>query len=710
MSTTSTQGPSLLLLEFVTAERWVFDSRYFPFVKGLADANGFTTRWLCFGTSVEVEKTGPSSVRTFVELEDEALELLRATVSELAPTHVIFSHPLSDAIMASLTAGGTSPALLSTADQPVPRVESVSELVRRVAREAAAAEGRSDVRGDGSTAGAQARADWMAKWLGLGEDAVGGRNAWVVGSVSPTYDAVMANERALTFSPHVTVLGGVTCDHSAKLADNPYYQGLDLSDCDQDWGCGYCTWYRRPTSDIEVSATDTAVLQLRRLAETSGADGRHRGVVDLLDIRVLAELDQFAAAVGELGLPPTRFCIEPRIDRVLEIADRLDGALAALGAHGHSLCLLRMGLENLDEEENTRFNKGISVAQIDACTKLLADLRQQHPDTFDHDPTWAYLTCSPWTTLDMFGRQIERAIERGFEPLGIWLYTPVFLYRGAPIVVLAEADGEVLVDEFEDISLLYEASVNGVAFDTLQAWRFKDDRMASAFALVVRFCASALRGKYSDAIFGGDDLYAALLAEQEDTTTRWDRPDIFARAAVETIADSDEGAARTDLLARAVARYKETVPAPVTQPTPGASGSPEASGDRGSGRDDAAAEARRQRSELLQRVAAAVVRRFGKHFADVDVIAASALGADETLGLSLEIEGTPYELRLEPVTPDAPFFHRGQYFGVSHAKDTPLSEPKHQRLVRDLLAGVEKVASGQAKTLLPTPTSSADLA
>ncbi len=47
-------------------------------------------------------------------------------------------------------------------------------------------------------------------------------------------------------------------------------------------------------------------------------------------------------------------------------------------------------------------------------------------------------------------------------------------------------------------------------------------------------------------------------------------------------------------------------------------------------------------------------------------------------------------------------------FGLSHAKDTPLSEPAHQKLVRDLLAGVEKVADSQAPALLAAaPTTDA---
>ena len=44
----------------------------------------------------------------------------------------------------------------------------------------------------------------------------------------------------------------------------------------------------------------------------------------------------------------------------------------------------------------------------------------------------------------MFETGIERAIERAFEPMGVWLYTPILVYRGSPITKLAESKGESL--------------------------------------------------------------------------------------------------------------------------------------------------------------------------------------------------------------------------------------------------------------------------
>ena len=64
----SPSGRRLLLLEFAARERWVYNSRHFPFIKGAASKLGIEVRWLCFGAEISTEKTGRAPVRQYRDL------------------------------------------------------------------------------------------------------------------------------------------------------------------------------------------------------------------------------------------------------------------------------------------------------------------------------------------------------------------------------------------------------------------------------------------------------------------------------------------------------------------------------------------------------------------------------------------------------------------------------------------------------------------
>ncbi len=687
----------MLLLEFVTEERWVHDSRLYPFIQGLALRLGWQAQWLTLGTRILVEKTGEHRVAQVVELTDDDLRQLAEQLDAVQPTHVVMSHPLPEAGLALLRASGAK--LLSTSDHPPPMgVLALTEQVRQAAEHRlgspSAVEPEAALLWHQGRLGRSldlwrvARTAWLLDWLG--EE---GPDDYLVGAVQPSHKTLIGNDKARSYRPHLLVLGGVACDHATSLAQNPVFAGVDLSRCDQDFGCAYCGVFRGPTSQLDDDAVTVAELQLRQVALDARTEGRWHGVFDILDARLFKHIERFGAMVLGLGLPPSTFCFEPRIDRVLEVADALERLLPRFAAVGHSVQLLRLGIENLDEEENARFGKQISLKQFDAAAARMAQMAQAHPEAFACDPTWAYLTCSPWTTLENFATGLERAIERSFDPLGIWLYTPVLLYANTPLTKLAQAQDGILRPEFEDASLIYEPSVNNCALQALVPWRFCDARMAQAFALVVRFCAAALRGKYPDAVFQGDATYERLLAQEELSLAR---PDLFAREVVAAVQTQVED--REALLDVALMNYRERVAelAAVAAFQAGQNAPPE---ERPQQRAQEHGSQTDARATKMRQLIEAMVPKLGPALGGFALHGVRA-GAGE-LVLDIEVSGGRYELQLRDVVGSGPCFFSTRHFAVSHGRHTPIRTQQHQQRVKRFVEVLDATATRHAPDLLP---------
>lgn len=531
----------LLLLELVGRERWVHNSRFFPFIKGGAEQLGLDTRWLCFGAQTKSEKIGSAAIAEHYDLGELDLSELTEEIEKFKPTHIVISDPISQEALDLITLHALDVDILSLS-RSSPRFLDGEQRIRRLHQ---AASGESLVpTGQGAmspssprpfdTAWIQSRTDWLLAWLGespKGPSAVEG-STFLVDVCLPSYDAVMVNEEARGFEPFIIIMGGVSCDHFARVSDNVFYEGLVLSDCPQQYGCGYCTHYRGAVSDLSIDPVEVAERQLSRVLETAGELGRSSWQFEVYDIRLFRMLDRFVDRVLELGLPPSTFWFEPRVDRFLEVAPTLESLLPCIVEREHRLGLLRMGAENLVDEENARFNKGITLAQIDRARTRLAELARDHEGTFVYDPTFGYITCSPWTRLEAFEEGVDKAIERGFAADDIWLYTPLLLYHGSPITAAAEREGDVLIEAFDDVAMLYEAAINHVDFSTVKPWRFIDERVGVAFGLIVRFYAATMRKVHKDTIFEGDELYEWLLVELARRGGFIEGPDRFAREVI----------------------------------------------------------------------------------------------------------------------------------------------------------------------------------
>jgi hypothetical protein len=681
----------ILLVEFVTHERWVFDSRAFPFVKGLAESLGDEVRWLCFGAALAIRKASPDAVEMFMRIAPDDVATLARHLEELQPTHVMLSHNVAPDALAVLMRSRDRASLLSTSDHPCPAgVTSLRAWAATAPN--VVAEPATDLERTLSRAGDRnwslTRTDWLLRWLGLTPQSSPLFGRYLVGTIPPDYGAVMANEAALRFKPHLLVLGGTTCDHRRPVSANPHYAGVDLSGCKQPDGCAFCTWYRGPMSDLAPDPVTLAEAQLRRVLETTGGRGRCCGTFDLLDVRVFARIDRFMKRVSTLGLPPSTFYFEPRVDRALQQADRLDRALRTAASAGHSIFIYRMGAESLVDAENARFNKSLSLKRLDAGMKRLAELAETHSGSFDFDRSLGYITCTPWTTLDMLAQTVDRAIERGLDPKGIWLYTPLQLYHGAPITKLAEHDG-LLTPRFEDLSMLYEPAVNNASFTSFLPWRFRDERVRAAFTLMVRFTAAALREVYPDDVFAGDPLFARLLAEAAEPGLLA-RPDLFAREAIAAVRGAAPPVDGQAVLASALSRYRTVLATVTPRATDGGDG---ADPDRGP--DERSANARTER--LRAALASTGIRR-ATAFRGIRVDTVRSVPDDAGMvEACIRLDGRKYALYFADDAAARPFFFRTPHHKVTFGQETTPRSASDVRRLRLFVEALDAAASRRVR-------------
>lgn len=471
----------LLLVEFFRgALRRNERSMLFPFLQGLARERGVETLWLCYGGDV-AHRDGAEVGRTLHALLPPAdLRSLSRRLRAFRPTHVATSDPLSPEARALLAA-----------------------LAPRAATRVMPVTGELD---------GLARCGWFLDWLGLKEPASAKR--YLVERAAPDYAAVLANPAARAATPQITVVGGALCAYRVPLAGNPHFAGVDLGPSGHR-GCSFCTCATMPPlSSPRALPLPLVETQLRRVLETAGRRGRDKGRYELFDIRAFWAFDELFALVLRLGLPPSVFLFNPRLDDVLRARRRIEKVLPALAKAGHEVRLLSMGVENFSERENTRFNKRITLGQVDEFLALTKDWGRRFPGVFrpfkdGRDAVeLGFILFTPWTTLADLRVNLEAAAARGFPECGYWLYSVLLIEEKAPLHLLAREDGGVLAGEFPDKGQYYGLFKNEGELRDVRAWRFKDARVAELFASLVRYSAAEREGA-SCAHFRGDALFAA---------------------------------------------------------------------------------------------------------------------------------------------------------------------------------------------------------
>lgn len=490
--------PRLMLLEFFRgALRRNEKSMLFPFLQGLAREHGVETVWLCFEGDIAHMAGAPAGNTLFASLPEQDLATLARHIERLRPTHLL----TSDILCREAT------QLLARQDPPIKHL-----LMPQAAEVPHGTDGTAH-RGD------ILRGGWFLDWLGMKDAPRPGPH--LVERAVPAYDAVMANKTAKASTPHITILSGVLCATRRTVAKNPHFADLDLRG-NTHRGCSFCSCATMPSyTSPRADFLSLIATQLRMIQKTAGGSGRNKGRYEIFDIRAFWRFDELAALILRLRIPPSVFIFNPRIDDVLRLRSRIERILPALAKAGHEVQILSMGVENFSERENARFNKNISLAQVDEFLALIDRWKSAYGRVFkpfkagQEIVELGLILFTPWTTLEDIRINLTRASARGFPGRGYWLYSTLLIESPplptdspTPISRLAMRDG-LMVDRFPDQGQVYGLSKNEGEMNAVLAWRFQDAKVADFFAMHVRVCASDREG--SDCAFFRDDPTFALV-------------------------------------------------------------------------------------------------------------------------------------------------------------------------------------------------------
>ncbi len=556
----------LWLLEFVTSLRQRTDrAMLFPFWKGWAEDHGVETRWLCVGGRYEVSRDGGGRYDAVVALDPEDEASLVRELERGRPTHVLTNEDPCESLDRALRtcAPGVSVACVSSLSRTC---RCFVEVLEECLHGAPAAWRR-----DRSFAAMDVlqRDTWFARWLGVplrpiraasrGQSAPPPRpprlGYRVADRAQPRYDAEMFNEAAARYEPMIRIVGGVFCDYRRPVRASEAYRDVDLSGCSRDHGCAFCPVRSPALTRPEGDPVRQAARQFETLVRGGRRVPRDLGHYDIHDVRLFRRVDEFAKMVCALKMPPSTFYFSPRIDHVLKARNRLETALGLLAGAGHTLRLFRIGAESFSEAQQARFNKGISRSQIEAVLALIRDLERRWPETFQCTQPLAFITFTPWTTLEEVRETLSEARRWGLPPRGRWLYSTLELDRDAPIAALAMRDGDIVVADWEDAALQYATSVVGTFRDEQVPWRFRDARVATFHAILVRLCAAVERD-FPDRVFDGDALYGRIREWVQSEGAGSVEPLDFAEQLLEVMAGApppwDRDALARETLARLV--------------------------------------------------------------------------------------------------------------------------------------------------------------
>jgi hypothetical protein len=267
------------------------------------------------------------------------------------------------------------------------------------------------------------------------------------------------------------------------------------------------------------------------------------------------------------------FLFNPRIDDVLRVRRLVESTLPALARAGHEVRFLSMGIENFSEIENRRFNKDITVAQVDDFLALARRWEELYPGVFrpfkaGHEKVeLGFILFTPWTTLRDLRINLTLARERHFAETGYWLYSVLHIRNVEPLYHLALKEGDVLVKGWPDRGQAYGLVKNEGEAGPMIHWRFKDPRVSDFFALLVRICAADREGA-ACSFFKGDPEFALacrLYARAGEDVT----PLGFALSLLERLESAPANYVRVDLMRKVLVKAPSRPAArPKAQPIP----------------------------------------------------------------------------------------------------------------------------------------------
>jgi hypothetical protein len=160
---------------------------------------------------------------------------------------------------------------------------------------------------------------------------------------------------------------------------------------------------------------------------------------------IWSRLEEFFRALAARRLRGAEFWFCPRVDTILAARRALTRCMPLLARQRFSLCLYTVGLENFSEQENLRFNKGITAGQIHAAADFITKTTARWPRELRFPcGSMSMILFTPWTTLSDLRinlRHMARCrLIAGSEVIDQRLQ----LFPQRPITLLAEQDGLVI--------------------------------------------------------------------------------------------------------------------------------------------------------------------------------------------------------------------------------------------------------------------------
>jgi hypothetical protein len=199
-------------------------------------------------------------------------------------------------------------------------------------------------------------------------------------------------------------------------------------------------------------------------------------------VNLLPVLDKLAEGLSKEGVSGCRFFVTSRLGSLLPLEAVLRRALDGFARSNHSLHLWSIGVENLSEEENQRFNKGLTPQTVERGVRLVHKLAEDSPGTFGFSG-FGFILFTPWSTLDDLRQNARGFRNLGFTDMSRYLWTALQLLPGQPITRLATTHG-LVVEDMED---LRADSGCITSWDDVEIpWRFRDPRAGQVYHICRR--------------------------------------------------------------------------------------------------------------------------------------------------------------------------------------------------------------------------------
>ena len=355
---------------------------------------------------------------------------------------------------------------------------------------------------------------------------------------TPDYECRRLDPEVEISEPYQQILVEPRCLYRRTVRSNPLYAGVDVDSLEHQFGCAFCPKGRTPRAiPSPDEALEQVMKQFQAYHATAPAEMRRDRFL-LFAVPMLPMLDVFVERLLQMEFPPAELHITCRIDNFLRVSEAVRRALPLLKRAGFELHLWQVGLENYSEQENQRFNKGVSVEQVERFVTLVDELEREWPETFvfGRHGGFAMILFTPWTRVEDLRANLEGLRRHGRTNVGAFMArSHLRLRTGTPIAALAMRDGLTLEAAGVDTDALFSAHCITEWGENDLPWRFGDPSAQRIYRFMVALTSD---GKPPDNA-GDDALRARLLRENE-------RSEVSAYRLLEVLVEAHERGAKDD--------------------------------------------------------------------------------------------------------------------------------------------------------------------